>query len=499
MTSEADVISAPVVATASGKVRGVAEDGMRRFLGLPYAAAPVGSRRFALPVAPERWEWVRDCVEPGPSAPQVTRPFPGLDVVPLIGSGWVKGDDYLSLNIWAPERADGAPVMVFIHGGGFVLGSKDASIHDGSAFARDGLVCVAINYRLGVEGFLPIPGVPTNLGLRDQIFALEWVRDNIAAFGGDPGNVTIFGESAGGMSVANLVASQLAKGLFRRAIVQSGHGAMTRDPAVADRLVRKIARRMRITPDAAGFASKAPEDFFPVLEKLAKPFAIDLRDKAGHEPVFGISRFIPVHGDDVLPEPCEAALRHGAGRDVDVLIGTNREEMDLYFGPTGVRGKIKGLLARLLLSRSVPKAGRALKAYGLGEKGVSAGDAMTLAMTDLVFRWPARRFAEAHQGRTWVYEMEWRSPAAGGTLGACHGIELPFVFDTLASVTGPEGFAGEAPPQELATRVHALWAGFARDGELPWAEYEADNRMVHELDSGRTVEEPVMPAQRFIG
>jgi len=488
------------VEVSTGIVRGELIGGVRRYFGIPYAAPPVGERRFALPTRPDTWRGVRDATAAGPIAPQIHKPCPGLDVVPLIGTGWIKGDDYLTLNVWAPEApAVKLPVMVFIHGGGFVLGSKDASVQDGASFARDGVICVSINYRLGVEGFLPIPGVPTNLGLRDQIFALQWVRNNIAAFGGDPANITIFGESAGGMSVANLVASPLAKGLFRRAIVQSGHGAMVRDPEIAQRLVRKIARRMKITADADGFRSKPPEAFFAVMQKLASPFAIDLRDKAGREPVFGISRFIPVYGDDVLPQPPEALLRQGAGADVDLLIGTNREEMNLYFGPTGVRRKIKGLLARFLLSRSQPKAGKVLRDYGLGSAGTRPGDALTLAMSDLVFRWPARRFAEAHQGRTWFYEFEWQSPGGEGTLGACHGIELPFVFDTLASVTGPQGLAGEVPPQELADRVHGLWVEFARSGELPWEQYDAETRMIRELASGKTVHEPVMAAAAHIG
>ena len=487
------------VETAYGLVRGEFADGVRRYLGVPYAAPPVGEHRFAPPAPPQPWQGVRDATDPGPNAPQIHKPFPGLDVVPLIGTGWIQGDDYLTLNISAPEApVEKLPVMVFIHGGGFVLGSKDASVQDGASFARSGLICVSVNYRLGVEGFLPIPGIPTNLGLRDQIFALQWVRDNIAAFGGDPDNVTVFGESAGGMSVANLLVSPLAKGLFRRAIVQSGHGAMTRSVTIAERLVRKIAKLMKVSPDAAGFRSKPPEAYLAAIQKLASPFAIDLRDRNKREPVFGISRFVPVHGDDVLPEPPEALLAKGAGADVDLLIGTNREEMNLYFGPTGVRRKIKGILARFLLSRSQPNAGKVLRDYGLGSAGVRPGDALTLAMSDLVFRWPARRFAEAHWGRTWFYELEWQSPGGGGTLGACHGIELPFVFDTLDRVTGPEGLAGESPPQELADRVHGLWVGFARTGELPWDQYEARTRMVRSLASGETAHEPVMPAARHL-
>ncbi|WP_255527844.1 carboxylesterase family protein [Novosphingobium sp. ES2-1] len=206
----------PVVMTKSGPVRGRINDGVATYLGLPYAAPPT---RFELPTYPAGWTQVRDASERGPTAPHTVRPFPNLDVVPLVGTGSDGSDgDYLRLNLWAPENAKDAPVMFWVHGGGFVVGSKDAPISDGTAFAQSGVICVAINYRMGIDGFLPVPGAPTNLGLRDMLFALRWVKNNIAAFGGDPSNVTAFGESAGAMAIANLVTSPLAKGLFRRAI-----------------------------------------------------------------------------------------------------------------------------------------------------------------------------------------------------------------------------------------------------------------------------------------
>ncbi len=435
------------------------------------------------------------------SAPQRTRALPGLDVAPLIGTGWSGDHDYLTLDIWQPAAATGAlPVMVFIHGGGFVVGSKQASVQDGASFARDGILYLAINYRLGVEGFLPIPGVPTNLGLRDMIAGLEWVRDNIAAFGGDPANVTVFGESAGGMAIADLVTSPLAKGLFRRAIVQSGHGGMTRHVEVAQRLVKKLAKLLGVSPDRAGFESVAPGGrLLDAVEKVSLPTTrLDLRGADGREPVFGISRFVPVHGDDVLPvEPLEA-LRQGAGSEVDLLIGSNAEEMNLYLVPSGVRKKVGRFLAWFVLRKSQPRAWAVLKAYGLGKGGGTAGDVLNRALTDLVFRWAGRRFAEEHRGRTHVYEFEWRSPRYDGELGAAHGMELPFVFDSLATCTGEEGLCGTAPPQELATRVHRIWVDFARDGWLPWEPFDRNTRIVYRLAAGEAGFEPPMPAAAFL-
>jgi len=488
-----------IVPTGAGLVRGAVADGVARFLGVPYAAPPIGDRRFALPQRPEPWDGVRDALDPGASAPQRVRGVPGVDVEPLVGKGWLPGDDYLTLNIWKPaDDRTALPVMVFIHGGGFVLGSKDAPVQDGSAFARDGVLMVAINYRLGVEGFLPIPGIPTNLGLRDQIFALHWVRDNIAAFGGDPANVTIFGESAGAMAVANLIASPLAEGLFRRAIVQSGHGAMTRDIGVAQRLVKALAKRLKIRPDADGFRSIAPGDMLDAMEAVSKPTArLDLRDADGREPVFGISRFIPVHGDDMLPQKPLDALKAGVGAEVDLLIGTNAEEMNLYFVPTGVREKLGRLLATWFVHKHQPQARKLLKAYGMGAKGAKPGHVFTNALHDLVFRWPARRFAEEHRGRTQMYEFAWRSPLFG-RLGAAHAMELPFVFDTLACATGPEGICGTAPPQALADRVHRIWVDFATDGRLPWDAFTRDNRLVYQLTEGKAVYEPPMPCAPYL-
>lgn len=490
----------PIAWIAAGAVRGVKTGDVVRFLGVPYAAPPVGEDRFALPRAHEPWDGVRDATRTGPTAPQSVKPFPGLDVAPLVGTGWIQGDDYLTANVWTPDpAAKGLPVMVFIHGGGFLVGSNNASVHDGSAFARSGLVCIAINYRMGIDGFLPIPGVPTNLGLRDQIAALQWVRENAAAFGGDPDKITVFGESAGAMSIANLIASPLAKGLFRRAIVQSGHGGMTRDIGVAQRLVKKLAKSLGISPDEAGFRSASHDNVLAAIEKIALPTArLDLRDADGHEPVYGISRFIPVHGDDVLPVKPLDALKAAAGTDVDLLIGSNAEEMNLYLVATGARDKLGSLLSIFFLSRYQRKAGKTLKAYGLGRNGEKPGHVLTRAMHDLVFRWPARRFAEEHRGRTHMYEFDWRSPMFGGELGACHGIELPFVFDTLSTTTGSEGLCGEAPPQRLADHTHRLWANFAKDGTLPWPEFDRETRQVYQVERGEAVHEPVMPAAPFL-
>lgn len=486
--------------TSSGTIRGVVEDGINRFLGVPYAAPPVGDRRFETPQPAEAWSGTRDAIERGPNAPQIHREFKGLDVTPLVRPGWQRGKDFLAANIWTPDvGTSDRPVMVFIHGGAFVVGDKDASILDGAAFARSGVVLITINYRMGIEGFLPIPGAPTNLGLRDQLAALRWVQSNATAFGGDPRNVTVFGESAGAMSVADLVASPLAEGLFQHAIVQSGHGAMVRPVQVARRLVDKLARILDVEPTVDGFRSRSIEDCLDALEQVQNPLSrLDLRDDEGREPAFGLSRFLPVVGDDVLPKRPVDSLADGVGADVDVLIGTNREEMNLYLVPTGLGRFLGTLLGALVLRRSEPKARAILKAYRRQLPGATGAEVFAETATDLVFRLQARRFAEAHRGRTFFYELGWRSPACDGRLGACHGVELPFVFDTLATCTGPDGLVGTDPPQELADRVHDLWCVFATDGRLPWPEFDATRRQVFALETGRASSEPELLASRFV-
>jgi para-nitrobenzyl esterase len=415
--------------------------------------------------------------------------------------GLGEGDAFLACNIWTPDlAAAGLPVMVFIHGGAFLMGSKDAPLYDGAAFARAGVILVSINYRMGLEGFVHIPGADTNLGLRDQIAALAWVRENVRAFGGDPGNVTVFGESAGAMTISDLIASPLAKGLFRRAIVQSGHGAMVRSIGVAERLTRALATKLGVTADRQGFAGKTIEEGVAATQAISLPTVkVNLREAGGGgDPTFGLSKFLPVFGDEVLPKRPLDALAEGAGAEVDLLIGSNREEMNFYFVATGAREKLNLPLAWFLLSRVHPRAWSVLRAYGLGKPGRKAGHVFVQAMHDLVFRWPARRFAETHKGRTHVYEFEWRSPLFAGELGACHGMELGFVFNTLTVVTGPEGMAGPSPPQALADRIQKLWVDFARDGALPWGPYSRENRQVFRLQAGVSVVEPPAPAARYL-
>ncbi|RSD15465.1 carboxylesterase/lipase family protein [Amycolatopsis eburnea] len=471
----------PVVPTTSGAVRGqVTADGVALFRGVPYAAAPEGDLRFAEPVPAPPWEEVRDARRPGPTAPQRRHDVPGLDLTPLAGTGWRPGPEYLTVDVWTPQPGAAAlPVLVFVHGGSFLGGTGSAAAYDGTAFARAGAVLVTVQYRLGIDGFLPLDGGTTNLGLRDQLAALRWVRENIAGFGGDPANVTLFGAASGAVSVACLLGSPLSPGLFRCAIVQSGHPDMVRDGVQARRLARVVADELKVEPTAEAFRKVSTEQLLDAQDAVLRPGgAPDLRDALGYDRGYGLSPFLPVIGDDVLPHHPAKAIRAGAGRDVDLIAGSCSEEMRLYLVPTGALEAVTDDQAIASLAVSHPDPAGVLHAYGLGS-GAPAGQVLVDALTDLVFRDGVRDLADNHTGRTFRYEFEWGSPLLDGRLGACHGLELPFVFDALAAVPGPRGLLGENPPQELATELNTAWHRFATTGSPGWPEYAGEDTVFH--------------------
>jgi para-nitrobenzyl esterase len=245
-------MTTPTVTTEAGRLSGSHTDGVTRYLGIPYAAAPADGHRFAPPAPTEPWTGTREARDHGATAPQPALHPANAHLTPLTGPGWIRGDgQYLNLNVWTPDTGTrGLPVMVCIHGGGFVIGSGGAPAFDGTSFARDGVVLVTVNYRLGAEGFLAPSGGSTNVGLRDQIAALQWVRDDITGFGGDPDQVTLLGESAGGTSVALLLHSPVAAGLFRRAIVQSGQPP-------PQELIERSAAALDLPGDASGYEQTA--------------------------------------------------------------------------------------------------------------------------------------------------------------------------------------------------------------------------------------------------
>jgi para-nitrobenzyl esterase len=472
-----------IVATSYGKVRGRVEEGVARFLGIPYAAAPFGANRFREPVAPEPWDGVRDAFEYGPTAPK-----PGYPPVfaALLPDPEMPGEDCLNLNVWAPVGAHGAPVMVWVHGGAFRNGSGAVEHYGGTSFARDGVVCVTFNYRLGLEGFVQLPGAPANRGLLDQIAALEWVRDNIAAFGGDPGNVTVFGESAGAMSVITLLSLDL--GLFHKAIAQSGGGQVVQTEDDALRVTAELAAKLGVPPTAEAFAGLDARAAIPAQAELADELTAN-PDPArwGRSTVASGLPYVPVLDGELLRKRPVDAIADGAGHNVPLLTGTTTEEYRLFVVPPGLAPLITAERLDGILSRRGFDPALARR-YGANRPGATHGDVLCAIITDSFFRIPTYRVAEGRGQNTHVYEFAWRSPVQ--ELGACHALEIGFVFDTLgapgSSLTGPN------PPQQLSLLMHRAWVDFATKGDPGWPPYDTEARpvMVFDGDGGRLVRDP---------
>jgi para-nitrobenzyl esterase len=479
-----------VVSVAQGQLRGSEKDGVLSFKGIAYAAAPFGPNRFAAPVPAPPWAGVRDALEYGPTAPKAPYPSP-FDM--LLPEPVIPGEQCLNLNVWTPAT-DGArrPVLVWIHGGAFVNGSGAVSGYDGTKFARDGLVCVTINYRLGVEGFLLIDGAPANRGLLDQVAALQWVRENIAAFGGDPDAVTIAGESAGAMSVTTLMSMPAAAGLFRRAIAQSGAGHHVIAASTAAKVTTALARQLGVQPSIEGFAAVPGDALVAAQAALTADIAAAPNPAVWGEIASNMMAFEPAVDGAVVPARPVDRLAEGVAADVDVLIGTNADEHALFLVPNGVINYVTDDLLAMALRALGADAAAVGAVYRAARPGATAGELLMAALSDWFFRVPALRVAEArlaHARDTHVYEFGWRSPQFGGRLGACHALEIGFVFDNLDDPSG-EPLAGSAPPQTLADEMHRAWVAFVTSGDPGWAAYGGDRTVRRFAEVSETVADP---------
>lgn len=485
--------------TPNGPLRGSADAGVYRFLGIPYGAPTSGANRLRLPQPVQPWTEVRDATEYGPVPFQLAPPESA-------GTEWdtdLAGDDCLNLNVWTPDPGSaGLPVMVWIQGGAFAFGSTAA--YNGRNFARDGVVCMVINWRVGAEGFLDLGDGQANVGLLDQIAALEWVRRNIAAFGGDPGNVTVFGESAGAMSIGALLSMPRAEGLFRRAVLQSGAAHHALPSEIAQRIGGFLAEKLGVPPTREAMAA-VPADRFLAAQAELKDDLIARPDpeRWGHEVLASQMLWQPTIDGDTIPRLPIERIAAGAGSTVDVMVGSNTEDWKLFLAITGVIGKVTE--QDLVESRSVdgfPPIGAyglpaevALRMYRSHYPDSSPGDVLATVETDWWVRIPAIRLADAHttaasasSARTYMYEFAWPAPG----LGAVHGVDVPFVFnnlDTNSRLFGP--LLGTDPPQELADAMHAAWVSFATAGDPGWPGYELERRttMVFNADT-RLVHDP---------
>jgi para-nitrobenzyl esterase len=479
---------AVIVETGLGRVEGFERDGVRTFRGIPYAKPPVGALRFRAPEPMAPWRNVRPAQEYGPAAhqpPLMLAALPGFDV-------GTQSEDCLYLNVYAPSGAGPTrrkPVLFWIHGGAFVIGAGSQSIYDGAPLARRGdVVVVTINYRLGVFGFMDLgqPELATpNAGLLDQIAALEWVRDHIEAFGGDPANVTIFGESAGGMSVGTLLGCPRAQGLFAKAVPQSGSTQAVHDHESAASVTAGILAALGMsTPNVHDLREVPAEKLMQVQQSVS----MQLMLVGGKQ----LLPFQPVVDGRVLPRHPLDEVREGIARDVKLLVGSTRDEWKLFgFMDPQVRLLDAEKIAERLAQR-LPHADGAKIAAGYRASRPEADWAsIWLAIeTDRIFRVPAIRTAEAqlaHQPDVFSYLFTWESPGFGGLLGACHAIEIPFLFGCL-DLPGADKFVGAGPDAErLVANTMDAWLAFATTGDPShpgighWPRYDTTRRPTMEL------------------
>ena len=413
----------------------------------------------------------------------------------------ISGEDCLNLNIWSPDLGSARqPVMVWIPGGAFKAGSGAWAWYDGSHFARDGIVCVTINWRVGADGFLSLGEGNANRALLDQIAALQWVRENIAAFGGDPGNVTIFGESAGAMSVGTLLSMPRAQGLFHRAIAQSGAAHPVMSAASAQRVGEILAEKLGVAATREEIAAVPVDRMLQAQAELeADLFAHPDPERWGGEVVASMTPWQPVVDGDVIPARPIDRIVAGAGAGVDVMVGTNTDEWRLFLVTPGTIDHVTDeALAGAVAAYGLPVE-TTLAAYRAAHPGASAGDLLAAVQTDWWCRIPALRLADAHAkspAATYMYEFAWRSPQFNGRLGACHGLEIAFVFDTLDNRTEP--LWGTNPPQRLADTMHAAWVAFATRGDPGWPKYDLKRRATMRFDTTSEVVDDPRSAERAL-
>ena len=445
----------PIVKTPLGALQGVADGGVVVFKNVPYAAPPVGALRWRAPQPPAAWTGVRPATEPGPACIQSSG-----------GSGYrgPESEDCLTLNVYAPAAGRGVrhPVMVWIHGGGFVGGT--GSRYDGSRFATDGVILVAINYRLGRLGFFAHPaiaatspdGALADFGLMDQLAALTWVRANISAFGGDPGNVTVFGESAGGQSVNALLASPLAKGLFEKAISESSFAAF---PGVTLGQARAAAAAYAQGLKIAGDDTETAE---ALRAQPAGAFteAVNLTDPGAPRPI--------LDGVFMSANPL-AAFEAGAQIKVPLIIGGNSFEASEF-------AELVDAAPKPVIARLGGDPEKVIATWG-GEPRRAAADYLTFSQVIEPDRRMARDEAKAGSP-AWVYYFSYVPPSLrASTIGAWHGAEVPYVFDTLNKTPVaarvqplmPTSFPAATPEDEaMARAMHGAWVAFAKTGKPGW-------------------------------
>jgi para-nitrobenzyl esterase len=487
-----------VVETTGGSIRGSLGNGLSTFLGIPYASSTTGPARFLPPRPLEQWSGVRDALSLGPRCPQITDPLIGALEQYGEPLGEPEDETCLVLNVWTPA-SDSAyrPVFVYLHGGGWVMGSGGAPAYDGAALARRGdVVVVTLNHRLGILGFLHLADLygseycgSGNAGLFDIIAGLEWVRDNIAAFGGDPSTVTLGGQSGGGWKTSTLMAMPAAQGLFHRAIIMSGPMLWAATREGATELAAATLGELQVNPPTTGAITDLPVERFFAPEVQAR---IAVRAHS-HE-------FRPVIDGETLPVSPLEAFSSGVTSDVALLIGTTRHEhtRTLHMVTDDLNGfvrdddEVRDHLRELLLENT-----EGVVASYRREHRDSPTDLYTAVVSDLWARIPAIRIAERRSlisgAPTYMYRFDWETPMFGGGLRATHGLDVPFAFGNRASAS----LANGPHAAEVSDAMSDAWVAFIRTGDPnhpgigSWPTYSSDKRSTMLFgDDCRTEDDP---------
>ncbi|ATL32647.1 Putative carboxylesterase [Streptomyces formicae] len=485
----------PVVRTAGGALRGSSEGGVAVFRGIPYAEPPVGALRFAVPRAVRGGGGTRDAVAFGPPPPQAG--VFGMDALARASAG----DDWLTVNVWSPDAAPGAglPVLVWIQGGAYVIGMSGLPEYDGGRLAREGgVVVVTFNYRVGIEGFARIEGAPDNRGLLDQVTALEWVRDHIRAFGGDPDRVTVFGQSAGGGSIAALLAMGHGGGLFRGAVAQSVPGTFFTPELAAD-IATACASELGLRPTTGDLSAVDPA----TLAAAGDALTAKLGQWVGRwgRPAYRTIPFAPVVDGDVLPATPWQALAAGAGRDVALIVGHTRDEQRLFTVVEGLLGEVTEERAAGALDALAPGPEGARR-YRAAFPAAGPQELYELVNSDWLFRMPSLHLARAQTeggGRAHLFELTWPAPGMDGIFGACHGLDVPLVFGNLAHGQ-TTALLGEASPaaEELSARFRDAWTTFAAHGDPGWPPYDTTRHLTRLFDTHPAVTSYAEEASRLL-